>query len=48
MTENIGNRPSAENANDIFYRYAPFIQDFIYKNSWAELRGVQLRSQGAF
>lgn len=42
MTENIGNRPSAENANDIFYRYAPFIQDFIYKNSWAELRGVQL------
>ncbi|MCQ2431268.1 MAG: DEAD/DEAH box helicase [Clostridia bacterium] len=29
-------------ANAVFYRYAPFIQDFIYKNNWAALRGVQL------
>ena len=29
-------------ANEIFCRYAPFIQDFIYKNNWAALRGVQL------
>ena len=25
----------------IFERYAPFIQDFIYKNNWTELRPVQ-------
>ena len=31
-----------QNANAIFYRYAPFIQDFIYQNQWASLRGVQL------
>ena len=29
-------------AEEIFCRYAPFIQDFIYKNQWAALRGVQL------
>ncbi len=28
--------------NEIFYRFSPFIQDFIYKNGWQELRAVQL------
>lgn len=27
---------------DIFDRYAPFIQDFIYRNGWENLRGVQV------
>ena len=27
---------------DVFYRLAPFIQDFIYQNKWEELRGVQV------
>lgn len=27
---------------DMFYRLAPFIQDFIYKNEWTELRGIQV------
>ena len=27
---------------DIFSRYAPFVQDFIYQNSWENLRGVQV------
>jgi len=27
---------------DIFSRYAPFIQDFIYQNKWDELRGIQI------
>ena len=31
-----------QDANAIFYRFAPFIQDFIYQNHWAALRGVQL------
>ena len=31
-----------DNGNSIFYRYAPFIQEFIYRNQWAALRGVQL------
>ena len=31
-----------DNGKSIFYRYAPFIQDFIYRNHWAALRGVQL------
>ena len=31
-----------DTGNAIFYRYAPFIQDFIYQNHWAALRGVQL------
>ncbi len=30
-----------ENGNEIFYRFAPFIQDFIYRHNWAALRGVQ-------
>ncbi|MCL1787605.1 MAG: DEAD/DEAH box helicase [Defluviitaleaceae bacterium] len=27
---------------DIFNRYAPFIQDYIYQNKWEELRGIQI------
>jgi ATP-dependent Lhr-like helicase len=27
---------------DVFYRLAPFIQDFIYQNKWEELRGNQV------
>ena len=27
---------------DIFSRYAPFIQDYIYQNKWEELRGIQI------
>lgn len=27
---------------DVFYRLAPFIQDFIYENKWEELRGNQV------
>ncbi len=27
---------------DIFDRYAPFIQDYIYRNGWETLRGVQI------
>ena len=26
---------------DVFYRYAPFIQDYIYRSGWQMLRGVQ-------
>ena len=26
---------------DVFSRYAPFIQDFIYRNNWESLRAVQ-------
>jgi len=28
--------------NEIFYRFSPFIQDFIYRNEWQDLRAVQL------
>lgn len=28
--------------NDIFYRFSPFIQDFIYRNGWQDLRAVQV------
>lgn len=30
--------------SDIFEKYAPFVQDFIYKNNWQELRPVQLEA----
>ncbi len=30
--------------SNIFERYAPFIQDFIYRNNWEELRPVQLEA----
>ena len=26
---------------NVFDRYAPFIQDYIYRSGWAALRGVQ-------
>ena len=26
---------------DVFGRYAPFIQDFIYRNGWESLRAIQ-------
>ena len=26
---------------DVFERYAPFIQDYIYRSGWKALRGVQ-------
>lgn len=29
-------------SNNIFYRYAPFIQDYIYRNKWDELREIQV------
>lgn len=28
--------------NNIFYRFAPFIRDYIYRNKWEELRGIQV------
>ncbi len=32
---------------DIFNRYAPFIQDFIYQNSWQSLRAIQVAAADA-
>lgn len=32
---------------DIFDRYAPFVQDFIYRNGWENLRGVQVAAGDA-
>ena len=29
-------------SENIFYRFAPFIQDYIYRNKWEELRGIQV------
>ncbi len=31
-----------QNEDDIFYRYSPFIRDFIYRHGWESLRSVQL------
>lgn len=31
----------------VFYRYAPFIQDYIYRNKWEELREIQVRAAEA-
>ena len=30
--------------NAVFYRLAPFIQDFIYRNKWEELRPIQVEA----
>ncbi len=30
--------------NDVFYRYAPFIQEYIYRHKWEDLRDVQARA----
>ena len=32
---------------DIFSRYSPFIQDFIYQNRWENLRAVQVAAGDA-
>ena len=32
---------------DAFSRYAPFIQDFIYRNGWESLRAVQVAAADA-
>ncbi len=29
-------------SESVFYRYAPFIQDYIYRNKWEELREIQV------
>ncbi|MBQ9947819.1 MAG: DEAD/DEAH box helicase [Oscillospiraceae bacterium] len=31
----------------VFYRYAPFIQDYIYRNKWEELREIQVKATEA-
>ena len=33
--------------SDVFYRFAPFIQDYIYRNRWEELRGIQVAAAEA-
>ncbi|MDD4773443.1 MAG: DEAD/DEAH box helicase [Eubacteriales bacterium] len=30
--------------SEVFYRFAPFIQDYIYRSGWENLRGVQLEA----
>ena len=32
---------------DIFNRYAPFIQDFIYRSGWEELRAIEAAAADA-
>ena len=32
---------------DVFDRYAPFVQDFIYEHGWESLRGVQVAAADA-
>lgn len=32
---------------DVFSRYAPFVQDFIYRNNWQALRGIQVAAGNA-
>lgn len=34
-------------SQNIFYRLAPFIQDYIYRNKWEELRGIQVAAAEA-
>lgn len=41
-TSTAASNEAEDNGNSIFYRFAPFIQDFIYSHNWASLRGVQL------
>lgn len=31
-------------SDHVFYRLAPFIQDFIYQNNWTELRAIQVEA----
>ncbi len=35
------------NENQIFARFAPFIQEFIYRSAWQELRPVQVEAAQA-
>ena len=32
---------------DVFSRYAPFVQDFIYQHNWESLRGIQVAAGDA-
>ena len=32
---------------DVFDRYAPFVQDYIYRNRWENLRGIQVAAAEA-
>ena len=32
---------------DIYHRYAPFIQEFIYRNAWESLRAIQVAAGDA-
>lgn len=32
---------------NIFDRYAPFVQDFIYRNNWEALRAIQVAAGDA-
>ena len=32
---------------DVFTRFAPFIQDFIYRNNWQSLRAIQAAAADA-
>ena len=32
---------------DVFNRYAPFVQDYIYENHWENLRAVQVAAGDA-
>lgn len=32
---------------NIFDRYAPFVQDFIYSNNWESLRAIQVAAGDA-
>ena len=32
---------------NIFDRYAPFVQDFIYRNNWQSLRAIQVAAGDA-
>ena len=33
--------------DEIFYRFTPFIQDYIYQNGWKDLREVQIAAAKA-
>jgi ATP-dependent Lhr-like helicase len=43
----VGPSPNATASRSAFDRLAPFIQDFIWKNGWTELREIQTRAAAA-
>lgn len=45
MTEEISDQAATDNAP--FHRLAPFIQEFIWKHGWTELREIQVRATAA-